>query len=203
MGGELYLKGETLMALKMRKIGSLLMAFVLLVSLLFPTGSASAANVDKSLDESLTEEVITEFDLNKPKKQEVTFINENGEEVVHGIEPIRSLEYDNNDGVISPLSQSKPISKGSSTWKIYWYTGTANMSFYIDVYRSGDYARITNAYNLSVILIGYSENNRDFTWNSKKAEYTGTAVLFNAFASIPLRLTAEIKGTNLVTSAQA
>lgn len=201
MGEDLlHLEGDTIVALKIRKIGSLsLISFVLLLSLLLPSGqNASAANVDVPLDEEL---VSTEFDLTKLEKQEVTYVNENGEKVVHGIEPI--IEDTDKKGVISPLSSTKPIQSGNSTWKIYWYVGTANMSFNIDVYRSGTSARITNAYNLSIILIGYSENNRSFTWGSNKAEYTGTAVLFNAYASLPLRLTAEIKGTNLVTSAQA
>lgn len=186
------------------KFSSLIIIFALCVSFIIPSDEVSAAEIDDSTSTVLSDiPESVDFDLTKNEKQEFTFVDDEGNEVTYGAEPVSEnvLPSDNNH-VILPMA-SYPISSGKSTWHIYHYSGAINMSYYITISRSGSTAKITNAYNLSVTLIGYSENNRQFGFTSKKAEYTGSAILFNAFLSLSIRLTATVSGTTLKTSAKS
>ena len=88
----------------------------------------------------------TQFDLSLLKRQEQKIYNENGEYVgTLGIEPVLSAE--SNDKMMSALASYK-IGTGNSTWKIYWYSGTVNYHFYVDInIGSTGLATITRAYN--------------------------------------------------------
>lgn len=145
------------------------------------------------------------FDLSKPEKQEVTYVNEAGEEVTFGIEPIM-IDEELSTLIDFPCitNCSSPIDMGRSTWKIYSYSGAINMSYRIDINRTSSGASITDAYDLSVNLIGYSEDNRRFVYSSKKAEYSGTAVLAKYLpVSLSIMLIAEVNGSTLTTKAKS
>lgn len=172
-----------------------MVALALFASLTMLGSKASAATNDPiDLLPVVPESV--DFDLSKSEKQEFTFINENGEEVVYGAEPV-VVEDEVN------LFGTQKIGMGKSTWKIYWYTGAVNMAYYIDVNRTSSSTKITKAYSLSVNLVGYTESNRQFGYTSSKAEYSGTAVLFNSIGSLSIRLTATVSGSTLTTKAKA
>jgi len=149
-----------------------------------------------------------EFDLTKAEKQEFVFIGENGEEVTYGAEPIiYELDDSVKDsgeemGILSNLTRTNTIKLGTSTWKIYIYSGSINMEYFINVSRTSSSTKITRAYDLWTMFIGYTENNRKFTFSSSRAEYTATANLFNSFASVSIRLTASVSGSTLTTSAK-
>jgi len=152
----------------------------------------------KKVKSSLEIPESVDFDLSKNENQEFTFIDENGDEVTFGAEPV----LEENEGGYSTLA-TYPISSGYSTWKIYHYSGAINMSYYIKIYRSGSTSKITDAYNLSVTLIGYTERNKSFWFTPLKAEYSGSAALFNSVLSISIRLTATVSRSTLTTSAQS
>lgn len=137
----------------------------------------------------------------------MTFIDENGEEVVYGVEPVYIeetepvLDDSGEIGTLENIRRTSTIGFGNSTWKIYVYSGSINMEYYINVSRTSSSTSITRAYDLWVLFLGYTENNRDFVFNSRRAEYTSTAHLFNSLASLSIRLTAEVSGSTLTTSA--
>lgn len=173
----------------------LMVTLTLFVSMITPGLKVSAATIDP-IDLTPDTHESVNFDLNKNQKQEFTFIDENGEKVTYGAEPVITEEQ------ITPFA-NHTIGMGKSTWKIYWYNGAVNMSYYIDINRTSSSTRITNAYDLSVNLIGYTESNRSFGFTSSKAEYSGTAVLFNFLGSLSIRLTATVSGNTLTTKAKA
>ncbi|MFC4713426.1 DUF5626 family protein [Planococcus dechangensis] len=149
-----------------------------------------------------------EFDLTKAEKQEFVFIGENGEEVTYGAEPViyelddSVINSGGDIGILSNLTRTNTIKLGTSTWKIYIYSGSINMEYFINVSRTSSSTKITRAYDLWTMFVGYTENNRKFTFTSTRAEYTSTANLFNSFASISIRLTASVSGSTLTTSAK-
>lgn len=185
---------------------------VLLVAILAFVGHTISAKASSDLEGSnlgvtedgkvLVEELpdMASFDLTKGEKQEITYVNESGEEVTHGIEPI--VEVD-DPSLFCINNCSNPIKKGTTTFNVYTYTGAVNMSYKVKVARPGNAVRIVDAYDLSVNLVGYTESNRKFEFNSRKAEYSGTITLFGVFpVQMSIYLVAEIEGTNLVTYAK-
>ncbi|MBM7542054.1 DUF5626 family protein [Amphibacillus cookii] len=91
---------------------------------------------------------------------------------------------------------------GERRYRIYWSTAVVNMEYFIKAKTTNGKVRITDASGLNVTLIGMTEENRKFTWNSKRAEYTGTGRVYVGVGSIGLRLTAETSGTRIKTSAR-
>ena len=81
------------------------------------------------------------FDLDKNEKQEVTYMNDSGEEVTFGIEPV--IEEGDNISVLCINNCTTPISTGNSTFKIYTYTRAVNISSHIKVNRTSSGSRIT------------------------------------------------------------
>ena len=184
---------------KFLKINSL----VIVINVLFVSFFLSSFNVSAEMNGSILSEDVPEsvdFDLTKNEVQEFTFTDEDGNEVTFGVEPVELPEE--NEGQISTLG-TETISMGTSTWKIYHYSGAINMSYYIDIDRTSSNTSITDAYDLSVTLIEYTERNREFWFDSSKAEYTASAALFNSLVSITIWLKASVSGDTLTTSAKS
>lgn len=140
------------------------------------------------------------FDLTKLEKQEFTYIDENGDIATYGAEPVVA---DENEGAFS-IFGTYPISNGISTWKIYHYSGAINMSYRIKINRSSSSTVITDAYDLSVTLIGYSESDRYFGFTSSNAEYSATATLAKILPfSFTIWLKASVDGDTLTTRAKS
>jgi hypothetical protein len=180
---------------KLSAFALLLLAVVLTITSFSPQSVAAEGNAYGKLKKQEMK-----FDLTKNEKQEFRYVDENGEEVIYGAEPVLFNEGEELT-INSNLTRQNPISYGSSTWKIYVYSGSINMSYYINIYRTSYSTKITDAYDLWTAFIGYTENNVVFGHTSTKAEYTSSANLFNSWASIRIRLTATVSGGTLTTSA--
>lgn len=89
------------------------------------------------------------FDLTNNETQEIRFLNEQNEEVVYGIEPI-----------INP--RTPKVANGK--WKIYFYSGPANCSFYINISDN----KITSAYDPWHLFVGAAVNSAILKKDSSK-----------------------------------
>lgn len=174
--------------------------FGILISILFFSNVAFASELDSEDELVDLPGYEATFDLNATEAQEQTFIDENGNVGTLGIEPIITDE----ESEVTPHAIQVPAGRARD-YRIYWSTGLVNMEFYITVQRPNQSSNVTNILNanrLSVNVLGGTEDNRNFTWNSKLAEYTGSANVVGDFASIGLRLTAQIQGSLINTSAE-
>lgn len=172
-------------------VGSIFVAMLLMA--LLPATTSAKENFSENNNAPILE--TTSIDLNKLEKQEVTITDENGNEGVLGAEPV------SDEGNIGTLGV-KPITKGTTSWHIYWYTGAVNMSYYLKVKRTGNSAIITKMYNRSAIGIGGTIQNQKFAATSKSAKFSGNFVVVGGYASINVYLKAWIKGTKMHTSAK-
>lgn len=193
---------------------TLVMVLTLFSILSFSSVTNAKEHTKKENEKSVAISTLPEeasFDLSKPEKQEVTYVNENGEEITFGIEPIQEESTtelnEQNQLNVKPLANllcvdncTSTLPLGTSTWKIYSYSGAVNMSYRIEVYRTSSSSSIRRAYDLSVTLIGYSESNRYFGFTSKQAEYSATVTLAKYLpVSLTVWLKAEVSGSTLTT----
>ncbi|MBC2154176.1 DUF5626 family protein [Listeria innocua] len=98
--------------------------------------NASASGKDNV---EIQEEEVETFDLSKNVAQETEVVLADGTEGTIGIMP-----------VIDASSLSKrtySLSNGTSTWKIYWYSGVYNCSFKAKIKVTNGKGKITSAYN--------------------------------------------------------
>jgi hypothetical protein len=195
MGGKSVLK----------KVACMTFALCLLVPFVFTTSNqrTEAAEINSIVQPTDPASLIVpgeaEFDLTKGVAQEVSYIDANGNKVTMGAEP---EEVADETGKFLPMS-TKTLPKGTSSWHIYWYTGSINMSYHIKVKRTSSYTHITSAYNLSITMIGYTESNRHFGHTNTTATYTGTAVIYGGWASISCMLKSHVSGSKLTITARA
>ncbi|AIS63854.1 DUF5626 family protein [Listeria ivanovii] len=114
--------------------------FLLGLTFLMTTGvsiiNASASEIDDVVVEG---EEIESFDLNGNMVQETEVVLEDGTEGTIGIAPVideRPL-----------LKGTYSLSTGTSTWKIYWYSGVYNCSFKAKIKVTNGKGKIISVYN--------------------------------------------------------
>lgn len=184
---------------------SLAVAFgVFLISGLFSTQVHAS-----EFESEEAEEILAEFDLTKNAVQEKTFINENGEEATIGIVPISSsddLVGDSNSGgygIMAINNNTYTLKYGTTTFKAYYYTAAINMSYRININRTTTSTKITSAYDLSILGVGYSISQNYWGRTSTRAAYEGTATLYGGYASLNVYLISTVSGSKLTIKAKA
>ncbi|MBC1343821.1 DUF5626 family protein [Listeria welshimeri] len=114
--------------------------FLFMFTFIITTGVGMInASASESKDVTSTSEKVETFDLSDNTTQEVEVVLEDGTEGTIGIIPVideRPL-----------LKGTHSLSNGTSTWKIYWYSGVYNCSFNAKINVTKGKGKITSAYN--------------------------------------------------------
>lgn len=122
----------------MKKVLGLLFTLSLIFALSGFIDETKAANEILNVEQ--------DFDLNTNEKQEQEITLSNGEKAVIGIEPVP---------MIMPYSSNVyTAKKGTSTWRVYFDTGTLASEFYATVYvPNSGYSEIKNIYGQRPIRV--------------------------------------------------
>ncbi len=118
----------------MKKVLGILLSLVMVLSFSFNDTRVKAEELLKETPKDPIEEATVAFDLTKNVAQEKVIYDEEGNYLgTLGVEPVNP-EFTTFDS---------PIASGNNRFKVYWYTGVINLSYYINIYRNGLYSRIT------------------------------------------------------------
>nr|WP_285888980.1 DUF5626 family protein [Paenibacillus polysaccharolyticus] len=163
-----------------KRFSSLLLAFMMFAVFCVPAFAS---------EETGTTNEMASFDLSKKVAQETIVTTADGDTVVYRVEPV----IDPN--AVLPLSNDYPDATGQ--WKIYFYSGVLNGSYYIDI---NSKSKITRAYDQWHSFTGYTVANSGLEYTSTTARgWWDLELLGSSWLSTRWELRAQMNGTTLTT----